>query len=175
MKIGVIIAGTFLISLALIGLITIPYFQGEFESALSSNAVSLLQNTTESKAAQITAFLGERKNFAIDAASVFEDKMNNNYNETEDSSVLRAELEPSLKQMASNDPYLLKISIINTEGVIVASSDKSEIGLANPEIIESLNTREFYIKDAHISSEPPRPKGRGFLVSPLSQCCLMYI
>ena len=26
-----------------------------------------------------------------------------------------------------------------------------------------------------LNSEPPRPKGRGFLVSPLSQCCLMYI
>ena len=27
----------------------------------------------------------------------------------------------------------------------------------------------------NMMSEPPRPKGRGFLVSPLSQCCLMYI
>jgi len=111
-----------------------------------------LETNTQSRAAHINTFMEEHKQ-TVEAFSrklAVIDMLARDENDPEYEKNL-ARMEKILKNEVEIHDDILKISLLDTGGIVIASSDDSSIDADNSNVISALLTDGFFYKDVHWS------------------------
>jgi signal transduction histidine kinase len=152
------LATVFLLVILTIGITTLIIGGTITQNIVKEQIINHLNSVTNSKSESVKLFLNKNQQIAthLSNSSVLIDLLL-----TDSQSFLYKEaMEKAKDEMNSiTNSYsdILKISIIDKNGIVIASTDDSEIDIEKEDIITALAIEGVYTKDAHISKGFNRP------------------
>ncbi len=129
------------------------------QTVLDRLILSHLETATESRAGQVNLYLNSYRDLIKSTASngfAFTDLLGA-VKDSPDYTNYYNRANQRLKQIVQTTPEVFKVSLLDSSGQVIMSTDPSEIDVTDPAVISALSEQGFYFEDFHVSKLDNRP------------------